>query len=176
MRTSVLNLALAALTALGVSKPATAQFNRSDLEVLYELEIVRVEVQAPLAGRVRLNPEEMATSIRQRLERAQIPVAQPDFGPRLAEIPALTVRIHAISVAALVAGVYAYVVELELQEPTELFRNSAVAMRATTWRALPRQGAIADGLPDELLFDVDRMVDDFINAYVTANADLRRWR
>ena len=155
---------------------AQAQFRAGDLEILYELELVRVVVNAPQAARIGLDAGVMAQAITARLEESRIEVAGREFGPRLNEIPALTVSIYTVSVATLLAGAYAYIIDLELREPTELYRNSSVAMEATTWRAYSRQGTITDRHPDQLIFDVDRMIDDFVNAYITANADIIRRR
>ena len=77
---------------------AQAQFRDADLEVLYELELVRVVVEAPHAARIGLDTGVMARAITTKLEAARIRVAGAEFGPRLDEIPALTISIQTVSV------------------------------------------------------------------------------
>ena len=55
-------------------------------------------------------------------------MAGAEFGPRLDEIPALTISIQTVSVATLLAGAYAYIIDLELREPSEIYRNRSLAM------------------------------------------------
>jgi hypothetical protein len=154
--------------ALGENTPAS----RLSLKGLQGVAL-RVDPIDPAAGKDGLTVAAIRSAVQARLRKAQIPVLTAQQQREQLRRPCLVVQ---VATSKLSTGEYLYAVRVEMSQWVASLANPAVTVSqaipvpAATWSARSVFGIVpAEHLRRDAQGAVDRMADEFINAYHQAN-------
>ena len=159
---------LAVTAAMGENTPAS----RLSLIGLQGVGL-RVDPIDRAAGKDGLSPATIRAAVEARLRKAQIPVLTAQQQREQLRRPCLVVQ---VATSKLNTGEYLYAVRVEMSQWVASLANpsvtvsQAIPVPASTWSARSVFGIVpAEHLRRDAQGAVDRMVDEFIDAYHTAN-------
>lgn len=139
--------------------------SRRTLAGLRGVEVV-VEDLNPAVPHPGIEQSDIQTDVELKLREAGIPVLPKSQGVLSPGSPWLYVR---LALFTREDGMYAYAIEVVLNQSTRMIRDASIMSTATTWEAEGTVGTVGENQLRDVRETIGDQVNQFVNAYLAAN-------